>query len=102
MAHLGPVNCIKFLSSTKLVTGSSDSYLYVWDISSYTASKTATFSGHSDNVNCCDKLLNGNVISGGNDKALYIWNPANGNTITSQANAHSQNILCLKVKEMKS
>ena len=101
MAHLGPVNCIKFLSSTKLVTGSSDKILYVWDISSIIALKTATFSGHSDQVNCCDKLLNGNVISGGNDKALYIWNPANGNTITSQPGAHSESILCLKVKEMK-
>lgn len=97
MAHSGSVNCIKFLTANTIVTGSSDKNLYVWDISSGTQSITATFSGHSANVNCCDKVLNGNVVSGGDDKALYIWNPANGNTVVSQPNAHSTNILCLKV-----
>ena len=101
MTNAQSVNCIKFLSTNTIVSGGSDSKLYVWDISGATKSLIATFTGHSGDVNCCDKLLNGNVISGGNDKALYIWNPANGNMITSQPNAHSENILCLKVKEMK-
>lgn len=97
MAHSSSVNCIKFLSAYTIVTGGSDNNLYVWDISSGTQSKTATFSGHTNSVNCCDKLSNGNVISGGSDKALYIWNPSTGNTVTSKSNAHSTSILCLKV-----
>ena len=94
---MASVNCIRFLSTYKLVSGGSDTNLYVWDISSSIQSKTATFTGHSSDVNCCDKLLNGNVVSGGNDKTLYIWNPNNGNTVTSKSNAHSTSILCVKV-----
>ena len=96
-AHSSSVNCIRFLSANIVVTGSSDSKLYVWDISSGTEIKKATFNGHTGSVNCCDKLLNGNVVSAGDDKNIYIWNPANGNSITSKSSAHSTKILCLKV-----
>jgi WD40 repeat protein len=96
-AHSASVNCIKFLSTYTIVSGSSDKKLYVWDVSTATQTLKATFSGHSGNVNCCDKLLNGNVVSAGDDKAIYIWNPANGNSVTSKSSAHSTKILCLKV-----
>lgn len=69
----------------------------MWDISSGSETKTATFTQHNGNVNCCDKLLNGNVVSGGSDNDLFIWNPANGNTVASKSDAHSSDILCLKV-----
>ena len=95
VAHIGSVNCIRFLSAYAFVTGGSDNKLYVWEISSQ--SKTATFYGHTDDVNCCDKLPNGNVVSGGSDKALYIWNSTNGVTVSSMPSAHSMKILCVKV-----
>lgn len=88
---------MKFISASKLVTGSSDSNIYVWDISTSPPSTIATFYGHSGRVNCCDKLLNGNIVSGGDDNSIYVWNPANGNTVASKWFAHSTNILSIKV-----
>lgn len=88
---------MKLLSVNSLVTGSVDMKLYVWDISTSTQVKTATFSDHTDAVYGVDKVLNGNVVSVGADKAVRIWNPSTGASVITKSLAHSKTICCVKV-----
>lgn len=97
ISHTLDVTCMKLLSVKSLVTGSVDMKLYVWDISTATQVKIATFSDHTDAVYDVDKMLNGNVVSVGADKAVRIWNPSTGVAVLTKSSAHSSTIYCVKV-----
>ncbi len=44
--HSGEVNCIEMISNEKLVSGSSDKTLKVWDLNTYEC--ILTLNGHTD------------------------------------------------------
>lgn len=95
-AHSSSVNCIKILSATSLVSGSSDWKLYVWDISA-TPNITATFTQHAGSVTGVDKLPSGNLVSISEDKSVRIWNPTTTAAVYTKTTAHTVIISCVRV-----
>jgi WD40 repeat protein len=99
IAHKNSVNCIKLLSATILVTGSSDKTLRVWNFQNATAPTTpiVSFTQHTGIVRCVWNLPNGNVVSGADDMALYVWVPMTAAVVASHPNAHSASVWCVRV-----
>lgn len=79
-----------------MVTGGSDSSLYVWNIANSPPTNPVTFSSHTDVVLAVDILTSGYLVSGGNDMDLYVWSATLGSTYSSKISAHTGNILCIK------
>jgi WD40 repeat protein len=71
--HEGKVFCCIFSpDGTKIVSGSSDNTLKIWDF--YTGKELDTLTGHEGSVLSCTFLPNSDrLISGSNDCLLKIW-----------------------------
>lgn len=64
--------CAVYDGGSKIVSGSADKTLKVWDIKSGTCYQT--LKGHSKLVLCCDVFDGGGaVVSGSGDKTLKLW-----------------------------
>lgn len=59
-----------YLHGTTLASGSSDSSIRLWDLTSGSNIKTLT--GHSDAVRCI-QFVDNVLVSGSNDKTIKIW-----------------------------
>ena len=75
--HIDEVNCISVLPDGRIISGSYDKTLKIWNPS--TGNCDHTFIGHTDAVRCIAILPNGRIISGSSDKTLKIWNLLTGN-----------------------
>ena len=70
--HLDGVWCIATITNgPKLVSGSKDDYLKVWDMN--TGECLHTLEGHSSWVSCVTTSGNDIIISGSNDKNIKVW-----------------------------
>ncbi|KAF8834641.1 WD40 repeat-like protein, partial [Paxillus ammoniavirescens] len=78
--HEGWVNCVCFcLDEDKLVTGSSDKTLRIWN---RTTGAVEVLRGHSGWVQDVDVSRDGKmIVSGSNDKTVRIWNQELGETM---------------------
>ena len=74
--HSSSVNCILVLSDERVVSGSSDGSLRVWEPSDGRCLQT--LKGHSGPVLCMAALPDGRVVSGSSDGSLRVWDPSNG------------------------
>lgn len=96
VAHTDSVTCIKMLSPTLLVSGSSDSRLFVWNITNAIPNVTVSFLQHTASVTGLDRLPTGNMVSVSQDMSVRIWNPMNGAAIYTKTSAHTSFIQCVR------
>ena len=73
--HLRSVICIKSIDDQRLVSGSCDKKLIVWNITSSYIIKEIN-DAHSDCINTL-AMYNGHFLSGSDDKTVKIWNLKN-------------------------
>ena len=99
------VGCVVVLSHGRVVSGSFDGTLKVWDASTSECLRTLT--GHTNDarrrrlvkprvdrsstprraqVNCVAALLNGNVVSGSDDETLKVWDVSSGECLRTLGN----------------
>jgi WD40 repeat protein len=67
------ITCIAVFPNGKVVSGSNDKTLKVWD--SITGTCLATLTGHMEVVLCMAVLSSGQVVSGAGTSTLKIWKP---------------------------
>ena len=70
--YLGPINAIAISPNGEIITGSNDSTLRVWSLSS--GECQAVYDGHMSSVLCLVLTCDGeSVISGSEDKTVKAW-----------------------------
>ena len=69
--HKGTVQCVAQLADGRIVTGSTDASLRVWD--SESGDCTLELTGHTNGVFCVAQLADGRIVSGSTDKSLRVW-----------------------------
>ena len=72
MGHTRDVFCVIQLTDGRLVTGSWDTTIKIWDTIS--GSCLNTLEGHTGRVYCVIQLTDGRLVSGSEDDTLRIWN----------------------------
>ena len=78
----------------KIVSGSSDKTLRVWDADS--GQSLQTLKGHSFEVNCVDVLPDGHVVSGSSDNTLQVWDPHSGQPLLPMGgNSYPENCVAV-------
>lgn len=93
----GEMNCCAvFADGTRVVTGSSDRTLKIWNLAEGTLLRT--LEGHTGWVNCCAVFADGTrLLSGSNDHTLKIWDLADGALIRTLAGHARSTVLCCAV-----
>ena len=74
--HSGSINCISVLPDGRVLSGSDDHTIRVWD--AITGQCLQTLVGHEKEINCAAVLPNGWVVSGSLDHTLRVWNLTTG------------------------
>jgi WD40 repeat protein len=69
--HHGHVNALAVLPDGRVVSGSNDKTVRVWNLE--TGRVLATFHGHEGYVNALAVLPNGRVVSGSHDNTVRVW-----------------------------
>jgi WD40 repeat protein len=92
--HSSGVCCLKVFAANKLISGSKDKTIKVFDMKSGECAQT--FVGHSSDVRCLHLLADGqHVSSGSEDKNIKVWNLGTGLCV-STLKAHTGYIFCLE------
>jgi WD40 repeat protein len=95
--HIDFISCCSIISNTRLVSGSFDRTLKVWDL--LTKKCELTLVGHTGWIKCCAVLPDRNgfrLVSGSLDKTLKIWNLQTGKCELT-LEGHSDIIECCAV-----
>ena len=71
--HRSSVLCVAALPRDRIVSGSRDKTLRVWDVTGGGGHCLQTMRGHTGWVNCVGVLPDGRVVSGSRDKTLKVW-----------------------------
>jgi len=79
--HTGVVTAVAVLPDGRLVSGSSDNTLRVWDVQS--GRTLAILQGHSGVVNAVAVLPDGCLVSGSSDRTLRVWDVQSGRTLAT-------------------
>jgi hypothetical protein len=79
------------ISDGKLISGSSDSTIKIWDLQ--TGKELHTLNGHQDRI-ICMTTFNGKLISGSLDKTIKIWDLKTGLELQT-LNGHQGGISCI-------
>jgi len=69
--HRSSVLCVAALPRDRIVSGSRDKTLRVWDVTEGLCLQTMR--AHTGWVNCVGLLPDGRVVSGSRDKTLKVW-----------------------------
>jgi WD40 repeat protein len=69
--HTLRIMCLSVLADGRLVSGSWDKTLRVWDPASGLC--LHELKGHTDCVNCVTVLADGCLVSGSDDETLRVW-----------------------------
>ena len=69
--HRSSVLCVTALPRDRIVSGSRDKTLKVWDVKHGLCLQTLR--GHTGWVNCVGLLPDGRIVSGSRDKTLKVW-----------------------------
>ena len=99
--HTGWVLCATVLPDGRLVSGSWDKTLKVWDPSRLGEADacTHTLRGHTDWVLCATVLPDGRLVSGSMDNTLKVWDPSRGeaDACTHTLRGHTDWVRCATV-----
>jgi WD40 repeat protein len=90
--HDNSVRCVTYLPGGKVVSGSNDDTLKVWDIQ--IGQCISTLKGHSSFVSCITYLPSGEVVSGSRDGTMKVWDIHTGRCI-STLKGHSSTVYCV-------
>ena len=77
--HEGGANAVAVLPDGRVVSGSSDNTLRVWDLT--LGESVQTLEGHTDWVRAVAVLPDGRVVSGSSDNTLRVWDLALGESV---------------------
>jgi WD40 repeat protein len=72
VGHDDAVNCVIQLTDGRLVSGSRETTLRIWDTIS--GNCLMTLQGHTYGVNSVTQLTDGRLVSSGEDNSFRIWN----------------------------
>jgi len=79
--HKGSVRALAMLPDGRVVSGSRDKTVRVWNVA--TGRAVATLQGHASWVNALAVLPDGRVVSGSEDETVRVWDVATGRAVTS-------------------
>jgi WD40 repeat protein len=88
------VLCLAVLPDGRVVSGSGDESLRVWDAATGTCKRV--LEGHTEGVSCLAVLPDGRVVSGSDDKSLRVWDAATG-ACKRVLEGHTKGLSCLAV-----
>jgi WD40 repeat protein len=92
--HSGDVRCVAVLPDGRVMSGSRDMTLRVWDASSGACERV--LEGHSGGVLCVALLRDGRFVSGSEDKTLRVWDALSG-VRERMLVGHANDVLCVAV-----
>lgn len=92
--HTDRIPCLKELSSKRIVSGSLDNTLRIWD--STTGKLIFTLEGHTDRIRDIALLNNDRIVSASNDHSLRIWN-INSGQCEAILRGHTQAVTCVTI-----
>ena len=90
--HNDRVNCVAVLSDGRIVSGSKDGTLRVWD--SGGGACLHVLEGHSGSVYCVAALPEGRIVSGSDDWTLRVWDSVSGECL-QVLEGHSALVTCV-------
>lgn len=90
--HTKPINVLAVFPDGRIVSGSDDNTLRVWD--SATGRCLTVLEGHTGSINCVTILKNGNLISGSFDSTIRVWDIATGTCIRPMR--HGGSVKCIQ------
>ena len=91
--HTSVVSCLRILPDGTMASGSWDTTIQIWNLTSRSVLKTLS---HSDLVYSIDVLSTSLLASGSYDRSILVWNFATGQLIKNISNAHSWEITAVK------
>ena len=92
--HTESISVLAVLQDGRVVSGSDDNTLRVWDAAS--GQCLQTLEGHSSGVTCVAVLQDGRVVSGSHDGTLHVWDAASGQCLQA-LEGHSDLVTCVAV-----
>ncbi|XP_065562942.1 F-box/WD repeat-containing protein 7-like isoform X2 [Artemia franciscana] len=107
--HTQAITCIQF-DGSRIVSGSHDKTIRVWDMRTNSPWSVITLCGHSGTVRCLhlldNRLISGStdrtikmdekkVVSGSYDRSVRVWNIKTGNC-EKILNGHEDHVLCVQ------
>ncbi|PIK50413.1 putative F-box/WD repeat-containing protein 7 [Apostichopus japonicus] len=102
--HTQGISCVQF-DDTRIVSGSSDKTIKVWNIRTNSPWSVQTLTGHSGTVRCLH--LEGNMlVSGSTDRTIKVWDLSTQSSWSSIACrvtmiGHMDTVRCLQVDDDK-
>ncbi len=81
LGHTERVNALAVLPDGRVVSGSRDEAVRLWDVR--TGRAVATLHGHQDSVLALAALPDGRVVSGSADKTLRVWDVQTGRALAT-------------------
>ena len=75
--HKKRITCLSVLDDERLISGSEDNTLKVWDVSS--GKCLITFNKHKAKITCLAVCSKRCIVSGSADGSLIVWDASNGN-----------------------
>lgn len=89
--HSDYVWCMLQLADGRIMSGSKDSSIKIWELGSGNCDKTLT--GHQSIVQCILQLQDGRVVSGSNDHSIKVWDVILGVCLTTLS-GHTDWVRC--------
>ncbi|XP_065830255.1 F-box/WD repeat-containing protein 7-like [Oscarella lobularis] len=104
--HSQGISCVQF-GESKIVSGSSDKTIKVWDIHTNKPWSALTLAGHSATVRCLQLHGDKRLVSGSADQTIKVWDLTNTGRDWSCAACratmvgHLHTVRCLQVDDQK-
>ena len=98
--HTKQVQCIGVLPDGRVVSGSDDKTIKVWDLTKPNGEQcTHTLTGHTSWVQCIGVLPDGRVLSGSADGTIKVWDltKPDGEQCTHTLTGHTERVQCIGV-----
>ena len=92
--HTGYVACISVLPDGRIVSGSLDDPIRIWDTE--TGACLKTLEGHTRYVTCISVFPDGRIVSGSYDNTMRIWNIETGECMQT-LKGHTGAVLCISI-----
>ncbi len=87
--------CAITADATRIISGSGDKTLRLWDATSGTTLRT--LSGHTNWVRCCAITADATrIVSGSGDKTLRLWDATSGTALRTLS-GHTNSVMCCAI-----